>query len=194
MLLLRGATSARGGPVPGICVSIHAPLARSNKLKHRNSTRTSCFNTCSSCEEQRCGVFSSPINVRFNTCSSCEEQRNGETPYTGGYVSIHAPLARSNHGLTLKRFAWRRSFNTCSSCEEQRGTDGGVVRKKRFNTCSSCEEQLFVSMDKAKDASFNTCSSCEEQPGRSSGTRIRNCFNTCSSCEEQLSIPYFFAF
>ena len=33
-------------------VSIHAPLARSNQKRSELDPKTSCFNTCSSCEEQ----------------------------------------------------------------------------------------------------------------------------------------------
>ena len=58
---------------PFFHVSIHAPLARSNRLRQRH-LRSSGFNTCSSCEEQH---FLSRLLIftgRFNTCSSCEEQ------------------------------------------------------------------------------------------------------------------------
>ena len=81
------------------------------------------------------------------------------------YVSIHAPLARSN----LKHLTCEvesLSFNTCSSCEEQLGRLICILRP-RFR--------------------FNTCSSCEEQPSSWGGFKYCCCFNTCSSCEEQLA-------
>ena len=56
---------------------------------------------------------------RFNTCSSCEEQLLVKAKLTRSpFVSIHAPLARSNEGVVARRAAVF-GFNTCSSCEEQ---------------------------------------------------------------------------
>ena len=74
MLLLRGATIA--------CI--------------RNISRTKCFNTCSSCEEQRRPRTAQALYASFNTCSSCEEQLS-----------------------FLFAFCSSICFNTCSSCEEQ---------------------------------------------------------------------------
>ena len=55
----------------------------------------------------------------FNTCSSCEEQRKEAVAIsTTIAVSIHAPLARSNK-LNVRFCLFRKGFNTCSSCEEQ---------------------------------------------------------------------------
>ena len=141
MLLLRGATRSRAfssridcfntcssceeqqGPLAPArnlhSVSIHAPLARSNSTPMPPHDTGTCFNTCSSCEEQH-GEFICVFALQcFNTCSSCEEQRgiNHELLQTC-FVSIHAPLARSN---SISRFLSSASvsFNTCSSCEEQ---------------------------------------------------------------------------
>ena len=78
-----------------------------------------CFNTCSSCEEQLPRLLARLAGRSFNTCSSCEEQPDAtECSPFASYVSIHAPLARSNlaSGRPERVFT---SFNTCSSCEEQ---------------------------------------------------------------------------
>ena len=87
MLLLRGATSpaivraldlevsihaplARSNKKFGrldkcrICVSIHAPLARSNKNGTRRKNHKRSFNTCSSCEEQQTHVNSGNRTVK----------------------------------------------------------------------------------------------------------------------------------
>ena len=120
MLLLRGATcDSPAMPRHQTAVSIHAPLARSNKAKREAKKRekevsihaplarsnhavlllpstATCFNTCSSCEEQLFSNFQRRAQTGFNTCSSCEEQP-------------HARVAK----IHIK------SFNTCSSCEEQ---------------------------------------------------------------------------
>ena len=52
MLLLRGATRDLRYCHIAIDVSIHAPLARSNRLVRIESLLDRSFNTCSSCEEQ----------------------------------------------------------------------------------------------------------------------------------------------
>ena len=97
MLLLRGATETKGIIYESGFVSIHAPLARSNCLALTITLYTSCFNTCSSCEEQLARKLPNTSNQ---------------------IVSIHAPLARSNT-LALTSFPLIFCFNTCSSCEEQ---------------------------------------------------------------------------
>ena len=76
MLLLRGATIAADPEGPSLDVSIHAPLARSNRSTGRGRTRARMsFNTCSSCEEQHQLRIQRHRLRCFNTCSSCEEQR-----------------------------------------------------------------------------------------------------------------------
>ena len=52
MLLLRGATTRFVDCKDVECVSIHAPLARSNDCGRPGGTVAGRFNTCSSCEEQ----------------------------------------------------------------------------------------------------------------------------------------------
>ena len=56
-------------------VSIHAPLARSNSVEGKIRIELSCFNTCSSCEEQPRSEIGDKLHLCFNTCSSCEEQQ-----------------------------------------------------------------------------------------------------------------------
>ena len=120
----------------------HAPLARSNRRSARSCAdlsqfqymlllrgatgefrsslpRLSCFNTCSSCEEQQENLPTYADLVGFNTCSSCEEQ---------------LAIKPDNRGGT--------SFNTCSSCEVQPGQIAQKERSLCLNTCSSCEVQL----------------------------------------------------
>ena len=111
-------------------VSIHAPLARSNKFLTRSIWSRICFNTCSSCEEQQKHLRCRRHRHCFNTCSSCEEQRphpmsqctecafqymlllrgatalrDNQSPQSE--VSIHAPLARSN---SAQLEAFRKRF------------------------------------------------------------------------------------
>ena len=157
-------------------VSIHAPLARSNRFRQRATSVFTCFNTCSSCEEQLDGLTVDSELFRFNTCSSCEEQLIFQHIVPNRIpVSIHAPLARSNRGA--ERFAdappvsihaplarsnfFRRSrcctiisFNTCSSCEEQLGRARTRRPGQGFNTCSSCEEQQDFTLRSARMTMF----------------------------------------
>ena len=142
MLLLRGATNAYTLDSKEISVSIHAPLARSNRKGTKvfrcssfqymlllrgatSSPRTpassdTCFNTCSSCEEQRLSPQTSCVRFCFNTCSSCEEQRTVTLPSRMLTAFQYMLLLR---GATSPRTPASSDtcFNTCSSCEEQQG-------------------------------------------------------------------------
>ena len=80
-------------------------------------------------------------------------------------VSIHAPLARSNTGLTVPDFIKLMVSIHAPLARSNYTVPLLQVCSVCFNTCSSCEEQhdcpvlLFLLCQ-----SFNTCSSCEEQP------------------------------
>ena len=163
MLLLRGATAPRKAdtlcpPCFNTCssceeqlgravrtegqerVSIHAPLARSNKMPalwHMDKRFQYMLLLR--------GATDAPKRQKalqgFNTCSSCEEQLILRDGTSAGDVSIHAPLARSNLALTFCTVCFV-GFNTCSSCEEQLKIKFTFLIQYSFNTCSSCEEQL----------------------------------------------------
>ena len=96
MLLLRGATQRPCRPTIREPVSIHAPLARSNRETVR------------------------PDDVPFVSIHAPLARSNLDIPDASGGVdvSIHAPLARSNRGVCPVINITCR-FNTCSSCEEQ---------------------------------------------------------------------------
>ena len=120
MLLLRGATPLLLPRFQAPEVSIHAPLARSNRL---NSIWESLENVSIHAPLARSNGLPPPVpppRKSFNTCSSCEEQ----------------PAVR------YATYSSRAGFNTCSSCEEQRLSGSDIRERRRFNTCSSCEEQL----------------------------------------------------
>ena len=186
MLLLRGATST----------------------KERRFT-ASCFNTCSSCEEQhaffalfflpetfqymlllRGATFrrksESTTTGRFNTCSSCEEQQLDPFRSEGYPVSIHAPLARSN-----KNGRERGSTREFQYMLLLRGATDRQRRDSRSGDVSIHAPLARSNRGRfrpsTRGSGFNTCSSCEEQPClvRLHRHRKRR-FNTCSSCEEQL--------
>ena len=190
MLLLRGATFDAGDRADGCPVSIHAPLARSNISPSRVAQVPKSFNTCSSCEEQL-GTLTGDGRVRgFNTCSSCEEQPGLGLPpslvhesfntcssceeqlihfndfFCGFYVSIHAPLARSNSGETCRSLC--RKFQYMLLLRGATGIMCGGV----FLPTVSIHAPLARSNNSLAQATyavrgFNTCSSCEEQPSES---------------------------
>ena len=116
MLLLRGATDPDKINNKTDEVSIHAPLARSNKSGFGRVLETCSFNTCSSCEEQLgascfCSLlrrFQYMLLLRgatefdgaerghrsFNTCSSCEEQQFGQLNYNNAMQFQYMLLLR----------------------------------------------------------------------------------------------------
>ena len=78
-------------------VSIHAPLARSNKVDGDNLECRRRFNTCSSCEEQQIrGVLA--VDVLQVSIHAPLARSNVVAKFADRVteVSIHAPLARSN--------------------------------------------------------------------------------------------------
>ena len=119
MLLLRGATPCRQSPV---------------RLRH-------CFNTCSSCEEQRVentGTSTEAVSIhaplaRSNSCDCGERGKQR--------VSIHAPLARSNAPCADEVEAGAVSIHA-PLARSNFLTGCGITTSCCFNTCSSCEEQL----------------------------------------------------
>ena len=168
-----------------IAVSIHAPLARSNRraskspppfelfqymLLLRGATRKSAH----LCGPRR---FQYMLLLRGATCNQAGQPGRNKFQYmlllrgaTGcAYppsskwsVSIHTPLARCN-GSSWHQGGRVKCFNTCSSCEEQLIFTGRTRRAGRFNTCSSCVEQHRILSFCVMPAGFNTCSSCAEQ-------------------------------
>ena len=95
-------------------------------------TRPPCFNTCSSCEEQRNRHHMAGNSRCFNTCSSCEEQPSSAAhKHVHLFVSIHAPLARSNTNDGSSPLL-APCFNTCSSCEEQLRRKGSSTNRVLF--------------------------------------------------------------
>ena len=96
MLLLRGATSVFPEAHILIPVSIHAPLARSNVLVFMFKNLVFPFQYMLLLRGATCFFRKIERSDCFNTCSSCEEQREPRFGQKLSDVSIHAPLARSN--------------------------------------------------------------------------------------------------
>ena len=109
MLLLRGATLSPPESTSGALVSIHAPLARSNRR-------------CAACRW---------LSRGFNTCSSCEEQRAQDVFLSLQIWFQYMLLLRGATGRADLR-DWSRSFNTCSSCEEQRSATRTKTTRTMF--------------------------------------------------------------
>ena len=174
------------GVAKRLVVSIHAPLARSNSSSFRFYPTGSVSIHAPLARSNRCTFNVVKVRGSFNTCSSCEEQlvlqdfvkqilafqymlllrgATTETPVriVGAFVSIHAPLARSNsaRSRTMPR------LNQFQYMLLLRGATSTIHTRSRENRC------------------FNTCSSYEEQRGHQTSCKEAACFNTCSSCEEQ---------
>ena len=209
MLLLRGATSDNQEKLSSKQVSIHAPLARSNRANRRCSRgnmvsihaplarsnrsgefdfrKIRSFNTCSSCEEQLGRGAYRPNGRCFNTCSSCEEQLHIiQKARRIHSVSIHAPLARSN-SPRRRSHQTDRSFNTCSSCEEQQLRITPVLVPHTFQYMLLLRGATAQVVDEGPVFEV----SIHAPLARSNSDRRRRLcgsgrFNTCSSCEEQL--------
>ena len=163
MLLLRGATDCRARISASVDVSIHAPLARSNRRTGRRGHGTRSFNTCSSCEEQLPELKHIALLNRFNTCSSCEEQQ-------ARFALCSLPDAFQYMLLLRGATRWRRS---------------GAPTSKRFNTCSSCEEQLVFGKLRTAAQRFQYMLLLRGATRTNKRRKARRSFNTCSSCEEQ---------
>ena len=127
MLLLRGATEEKRPYYSTIKVSIHAPLARSNRVSHisrirrvvsihaplarsngsrqLHSERRRCFNTCSSCEEQLSCLRYLCLQPKFQYMLLLRGATRFKVKgHCSLNVSIHAPLARSNFsGVHVRR-------------------------------------------------------------------------------------------
>ena len=118
---MRGATSAVLTPPITSIISIHAPHARSDGItKAWTPSRSSDFNPRSSCEERLLSCAKRRRGRYFNPRSSCEERpaRLKET-LEQLTISIHAPHARSDDNIRIKRYNVI-NFNPRSSCEERR--------------------------------------------------------------------------
>ena len=103
----------------GLHVSIHAPLARSNRGRGKRRKQIRSFNTCSSCEEQPDFIISACLSMIVSIHAPLARSNSGVASSARlRAVSIHAPLARSNVVSSKHPFG-STSFNTCSSCEEQ---------------------------------------------------------------------------
>ena len=79
MLLLRGATSYPSGISTAMPVSIHAPLARSNGCRHFSDIAPAVSIHAPLARSNSVAPLQKPVCSCFNTCSSCEEQHAGKT-------------------------------------------------------------------------------------------------------------------
>ena len=129
-LLMRGATASNRHALPRLCISIHAPHARSDQDRtgrirlyyisihapHARSdamTVSSCsamthFNPRSSCEERRSGQSNPSPTPYFNPRSSCEERQYGMPPIVPMWRFQSTLLMR---GATFWLHPWLRALD-----------------------------------------------------------------------------------
>ena len=141
MLLLRGATCTLLHMMHRWKVSIHAPLARSNRMNYKTRRRYAAVSIHAPLARSNSDGLALyvPLSVSIHAPLARSNSRKGQLQ-SHKRVSIHAPLARSNGNFLCNRFTIyvsihaplaRSNFGTVSAS----GSGGG------FNTCSSCEEQ-----------------------------------------------------
>ena len=191
-------------------VSIHAPLARSNKDEFANIKNISAFQYMlllrgATGEGWGEGAFYA-VSIHAPLARSNLKQHVNIDPRT---VSIHAPLARSNRALgclqttqsvsihaplarsNIKPLpdAFRIAVSIHAPLARSNSPDDSQGSPSAgFNTCSSCEEQLLPILEKK----HGTVVSIHAPLARSNLRDIMiisrlSRFNTCSSCEEQPS-------
>ena len=207
MLLLRGATGHASLVNSCIAVSIHAPLARSNKTDESTYRRRTRFNTCSSCEEQPPSDGFCYLDSKFQYMLLLRGATFPRLRHSGdGHVSIHAPLARSNLFVDIPDPATAVSIH--APLARSNGDDASALEWTNvsihaplarsnaslhprsppagcFNTCSSCEEQLAAAGAGTQIQTFQYMLLLRGATGARGTCRCVRCFNTCSSCEEQ---------
>jgi len=124
----RGATERHIRLAADAEVSIHAPLARSDRRQATLKPKKRCFNPRSPREERRALVeVLRPATTSFNPRSPREErQANGGVIQHRRTVSIHAPLARSD-GQSIARTLGASGFNPRSPREERPPFEGMYV-------------------------------------------------------------------
>ena len=168
-------------------ISIHAPHARSDKVRPKSFTSTCYFNPRSSCEERPWSVsrvkYKEYFNPRssceerhcehpmlhreryFNPRSSCEERRERwDLEYLGTDISIHAPHARSD----LRQYQARRALRISIHAPHAR------------SDCSSSTLSSLVT-----DISIHAPHARSDGMGCNSFRTYQH-FNPRSSCEERL--------
>ena len=100
-------------------VSIHAPLARSNSASCLRSVQAS-VSIHAPLARSNISCFSLNCSFScFNTCSSCEEQQKRKLCSVIAWTFQYMLLLRGATILSQWNERMARGFNTCSSCEEQ---------------------------------------------------------------------------
>ena len=126
-------------------ISIHAPHARSDKMRkkiyHRRSHN---FNPRSSCEERQFMLFRNFWTaISIHAPHARSDQQWGGPFADGRGISIHAPHARSDI-CSYHQCTYVTDFNPRSSCEERQTVQITKCERLNFNPRSSCEERHEV--------------------------------------------------
>ena len=208
MLLLRGATGHASLVNSCIAVSIHAPLARSNKTDESTYRRRTRFNTCSSCEEQPPSDGFCYLDSKFQYMLLLRGATFPRLRHSGdGHVSIHAPLARSNLFVDIPDPATAVSIH--APLARSNGDDAialewtnvsihaPLARSNSIRSCSSATFAPFQYMLLLRGATSPAVALASKPTfqymlllrgattmDRGNGCKA-SCFNTCSSCEVQ---------
>ena len=185
MLLLRGATRS-GLPADGLpCVSIHAPLARSNfcrraSLRHPNVSIHAPL--ARSNRPPRLYRQNGEVSIHAPLARS---NKTKQTNNAGRQVSIHAPLARSNFGQGL-------IFVLITSFQYMLLLRGATPKPPPQPPKAKFQYMLLLRGATRYACSYQTAFPFQYMlllrgatSPRMDGRALRDRFNTCSSCEEQ---------
>ena len=131
---------------PDSRISIHAPLAGSDGTFEADPTYSMDFNPRSPCgerpnsdeDEGRNGIFQSTLPLRGATTGT------GYIP-ADVPISIHAPLAGSDHGVQGFK-PCKTNFNPRSPCGERLQSGEECQRFRHFNPRSPCGERPSASL------------------------------------------------
>jgi len=161
----RGATRLTPCTLPDQAVSIHAPLARSDRGGHSGRLASRRFNPRSPREERRqrgqwrseshAVSIHAPLARSDAACASHRRSLQG--------VSIHAPLARSD-GAACPLSSSRNGFNPRSPREERLLPQAALIERQMFqSTLPSRGATIAGTRNNSERHSFNPRSPREER-------------------------------
>ena len=188
-LLMRGATAIMIAAILHLCISIHAPHARSDLIDELHAVKDKFQSTLLMRGATRLlfgsrppSTFQSTLLMRgatpsisslyslmryFNPRSSCEERPSGYQESQRQMLFQSTLLMRGATTRVCTSSSRKRYFNPRSSCEERLAYS---VKRSRspfdFNPRSSCKERRRACYRASGKGNFNPRSSCEERRSR----------------------------
>ena len=133
-LPLRGATTGTGYIPADVPISIHAPLAGSDRFASGGYISGPDFNPRSPCGERLAVVVPAALQVCISIHAPLAgSDSHGLTSSKNDLISIHAPLAGSDHN-NRKDCAEQSDFNPRSPCGERRAEEAPYIYDNVFQS------------------------------------------------------------